>query len=68
MFKPHVAIPSWLIEYAAVLLSKYQQDKATRLTAYQFVHGQHASERLPFFFSQRKRHFALRSAAGRISA
>ena len=47
--KPDAPVLSWLIEYAAVLINKYRPQAVTGKTAYEFLHGAQASERLAYF-------------------
>ena len=47
--KPDSPVLSWLVEYAAVVLNKYHEQEETNMTAYEFLHGHEADEKLAYF-------------------
>ena len=47
--KPHDPVLSWMIEYAAVVINKYQPHESTGSTAYMALHGKDVEERLAYF-------------------
>ena len=45
-FKPHSPSLAWLVEYAAVTINKHHTHDSTGQTAYKFLHGKDAEEKL----------------------
>ena len=45
---PQSPVLAWLVEYAAVVLNKYHVQEANNMTAYEFLHGHEATEKLAY--------------------